>query len=270
MANATPAVVYVVSDAAGETGELVVRAAAIQFMPDKPEIRRVPFVAEPEDIDRVIESARRENAMIVFTLVIPTLRDHLVRQASIAGVASVDLLSPVISGLESLMRREALHRPGISHPLDDDYFKKVEAVEFAVKYDDGRDPAGIVKADVVLIGVSRTSKTPLSMYLAHKKYKVANVPLVPELKPPDELFKVPRNKVFGLLINPEKLNAIRRERLRALGLGPDAMYANALRIEQELAYATDIMRRIGCMVIDVSDKAVEETAWLILDRLSGR
>lgn len=266
MAGAAPAVVYVVSDAAGETGELVVRAAAIQFMPVKPELRRVPFIAEPEDIDRVIASARSEGALIVFTLVIPTLRDHLVRQASLAGVPHVDLLGPVIAELEGLLHREALHRPGIIHRLDDDYFQKVEAVEFAVKYDDGRDASGVTKADIVLIGVSRTSKTPLSMYLAHKKFKVANVPLVPELKPPEQLFKVPRDKVFGLLIRPEKLNAIRKERLKALGLGPDAMYANNGRIEQELEYARDIMRRIGCMVIDVSDKAVEETAGLILER----
>jgi [pyruvate, water dikinase]-phosphate phosphotransferase / [pyruvate, water dikinase] kinase len=139
----------------------------------------------------------------------------------------------------------------------------VEAIEFAVKYDDARDMSGILKADIVLVGVSRTSKTPLAMYLAHKKFKVANVPLVPELKPPDELMRVPKHKMVGLIIKPDKLNEIRVERLKALGLASTATYAKAERIELELAYAEGMMNRLGCPVIDVSNKAVEETASLI-------
>jgi regulator of PEP synthase PpsR (kinase-PPPase family) len=153
------------------------------------------------------------------------------------------------------------------HSLDENYFKKVEAVEFAVKYDDGRDFSGVPKADIVLIGVSRTSKTPLSMFLAHKKYKVANVPLVPELQPPEALFHVPKHKVIGLRIDPEKLNRIRELRLKTLGLAPDANYANMARIRQELEYADKIMQRIGCVVIDVTDRAVEETASLVMDHI---
>jgi regulator of PEP synthase PpsR (kinase-PPPase family) len=164
-----------------------------------------------------------------------------------------------------VLDRQARHEPGLIHQLDEDYFKKVEAVEFAVKYDDGKDSRGILKADIILLGVSRTSKTPLSMYLAHMRYKVANVPLVPELKPPEELFTIPSHKIIGLRISTMKLNEIRKERLKALGLPDSANYASVDRIEQESDYAHNLMIRLGCTVIDVSNKAVEETASIIQD-----
>jgi regulator of PEP synthase PpsR (kinase-PPPase family) len=134
-----------------------------------------------------------------------------------------------------------------------------------VKYDDGRDATGVLLADIVLVGVSRTSKTPLSMYLAHRMLKVANVPLVPELQPPEQLFSVSSDKVIGLVIDPEKLNMIRKERLKSLGLADNALYAQIERIKKELEHAQKIMSRVGCKVIDVSNKAVEETAGVILN-----
>jgi regulator of PEP synthase PpsR (kinase-PPPase family) len=157
------------------------------------------------------------------------------------------------------------NQPGLIHALDHEYFKRVEAIEFAVKYDDGKNPWGLSKADIVLIGVSRTSKTPLSMYLAHKQLKVANVPLVPEITPPEELFRVPPHKIIGLLIDPYKLNEIRVERLKTMGLADDASYADVKRINEELEYARGIMRRIHCKIINVSNRAVEETAGMILE-----
>ncbi len=143
--------------------------------------------------------------------------------------------------------------------------KRVEAMEFAVKYDDGKNPLGLLKADLILVGVSRTSKTPLSMYLAQKKIKVANVPLVPEVPPPDELFQVSPRKVVGLIIDSRKLNEIRAERLKIMRLPPDANYATLNRIGEELEYAMNIMDRIGCPIIDVSNKAIEETANKIME-----
>ncbi|MEC0244221.1 pyruvate, water dikinase regulatory protein [Paenibacillus chitinolyticus] len=262
-----PVIVYVVSDAIGETGESVVNAVALQFYPAPVVIERVPFVHDTEEIDRLLAKVARQQGIIAFTLVIPELRDYLTQRAEQAGFAYVDLLGPLIQTFEKAFNRKARHQPGGNHPLDEDYFKKMEAIEFAVKYDDGRDFSGIVKADIVLVGVSRTSKTPLSMYLAHKKYKVANVPLVPEMQPPDVLFKVPKNKVIGLLIDPDKLNAIRRERLRTLGLASNATYAKTERIKQELEFAGTVLSRIGCHVIDVSNRAVEETASLVLEQI---
>jgi [pyruvate, water dikinase]-phosphate phosphotransferase / [pyruvate, water dikinase] kinase len=262
----TKPVVYVISDSAGETGSSVIQAAAVQFHPAEVEIRRVPFVADTQVLDRVIEQARRDRGLIVFTIVIPELRKHVIEHAATAGVPFIDVLGPIIVSLQQLLHKESRNQPGMLHILDADYFRKVEAVEFAVRFDDGRDPTGIMMADLVLVGVSRTSKTPLSMYLAHKKFKVANVPIVPEMNPPEQLFKVNPRKIIGLTIDPDKLNAIRRERLKALGLADDALYANEERIRMELKYAKKLMDKLGCRVIDVSHRAVEETAGIILNR----
>lgn len=265
METLTKPIIYVASDSAGDTGEAVVRAAEAQFYPQQVDIIRVPFLQDPEGIDRLIRDVKERSGIVVFTLVIPELRDYLVKKAKQSRIPYIDLLGPVVQSLEKMLQKEARHEPGKIHKLDEDYFKKVEAVEFAVKYDDGRDFTGILSADIVLVGVSRTSKTPLSMYLAHKKFKVANVPLVPEIAPPEQLFTVSNKKIVGLRIDPMKLNMIRTERLKALGLPRTAMYADVKRINAEMEYADEIMRRIGCIVIDVSNKAVEETANTIID-----
>jgi regulator of PEP synthase PpsR (kinase-PPPase family) len=258
--------VYVVSDSAGDTGELAVRAAAAQFHPLSVQIRRAAFIQSPEGIDAVLGAAEEDRGIVLYTLVIPSLREHMVDQAARRKITVIDLLGSLIDRLEERFGRESRHQPGLNHVLDADYFRKVEAVEFAVRYDDARDVAGIHKADIVLVGVSRTSKTPLSMVLAHKTFKVANVPLVPELVPPKELFTVSPAKVVGLTIHTEALNAIRKERLKALGLPDTASYATAERIERELRHAHAVMDKIGCEIIDVSNKAVEETASLIMER----
>lgn len=264
MSIETPTV-YVISDSAGDTGEAAVRAAAVQFSPIAVQIVRVTFIQDRGSIDRVVEAAHTGRSMIVFTLVVPELRDYLLEQALLNKIVCIDLLGPIIGNLEGLLHKQSRHEPGIIHELDEDYFKRVEAIEFAVKYDDGRDSSGVLKADIVLVGVSRTSKTPLAMYLANKKFKVANVPLVPELKPPKELFTIPKNKIIGLRIGTDKLNAIRKERLKALGLHGEASYAKLDRIEQELKYSASIMERLGCVIIDVTNRAVEETASMIQD-----
>lgn len=165
--------------------------------------------------------------------------------------------------------KEPKYQPKLIRKLDEEYFKKIEAIEFAVKYDDGKDPRGVKWADIVLIGVSRTSKTPLAMYLAHHGFKVANVPIVPEVSPPEEIYQIPRNKCVGLTISPDKLNEVRRERLKSLGLNLETNYASLERIFNELDFADGIMKRIGCPIIDVSNKAVEETANLIIHILKG-
>jgi [pyruvate, water dikinase]-phosphate phosphotransferase / [pyruvate, water dikinase] kinase len=261
--------VYVVSDSAGDTGELAVRAAAAQFHPLSVNIRRAAFIQTREGIDAILKAVQLENSIVLFTLVIPFLREYMVEQAGKIDLVAIDLLGPLIDNLERTLGLESRHEPGLNHVLNADYFRKVEAVEFAVRYDDARDVTGILKADIILVGVSRTSKTPLSMVLAHKTFKVANVPLVPELVPPKELYLASPKKVIGLTINPNSLNAIRKERLKALGLPDSAPYATNERITKELAHARAVMEKIGCIVIDVSNKAVEETASLILEHFQG-
>jgi regulator of PEP synthase PpsR (kinase-PPPase family) len=257
--------VFVASDSAGDTGEGVVRAAAVQFSPVIINIRRYTFIQSRSSIAELVEAASAVGGMIVFTLVVPELRDYLIEQALNRKIVCIDLLGPIIGNLEHVLHKKSRHEPGMIHELDENYFQRVEAIEFAVKYDDGQDTSGVLKADIVLVGVSRTSKTPLAMYLANKGFKVANVPLVPELKPPRELFTIPRNKIVGLRIGTDKLNAIRKERLKALGLHGEANYAKVERIEQELQYSADIMAKLNCVVLDVSNRAVEETASMIQD-----
>ncbi|MDP4162806.1 MAG: pyruvate, water dikinase regulatory protein [Bacillota bacterium] len=260
-------VVYVVSDSVGETAEFVVKAVATQFNGGHVEIKRNSYVEDTEDIEDVILIAKQSKSLIAYTIVVPFLKEYLDRRATEEGIIAVDLLNPLMDAFMKRFNKEPNHQPRLLRKLDEEYFRKVEAIEFAVKYDDGRDTRGIMRADIVLIGVSRTSKTPLSMYLAHQRYKVANVPLVPEVPPPDELFDIPRGKCVGLIITPDKLNEIRKERLKALGLTSQANYASFERILEELDYAEKIMKRVGCPVINVSNKAVEETAGLILEVL---
>ncbi|MCQ2372476.1 MAG: kinase/pyrophosphorylase [Phascolarctobacterium sp.] len=258
-------VIYAVSDSIGETAESVVRATTSQFVDVKFDVIRVPYVKDKEQIDKAIEEAAANNALVCYTLVSPDLRSYLAERAKAHQVETVDVLGPMLKMVGDKTGTQPRNQAGLIHSLDHEYFKRVEAVEFAVKYDDGKNPLGLTKADVVLIGVSRTSKTPLSMYLAHKQIKVANVPLVPELNPPEELFKVPPYKIIGLLIDPYKLNEIRAARLKTMGLSDTAVYADVKRINEELEYARGIMRRLHCQIINVSNRAIEETAGIILD-----
>lgn len=261
--------IFVLSDSVGETAEQVVKAAVTQFRPDfeQTNLRKFPQIDNVESIEPIVEMAKKEQALIVYTLVKEEMRQKLLSICQQYKVQTIDLLGPIIDYLKQHLQMKPLEKPGIVHKLDEDYFKRIEAIEFAVKYDDGKDPKGLLLADVVLIGVSRTSKTPLSQYLAHKRLKVANVPLVPEVEPPEELFLINPKKCFGLMISPDKLNKIRKERLIALGLTDDAIYAQKQRIEQEVDYFYKIVKKIGCTVIDVTNKAVEETANDIITRL---
>jgi len=270
MGEAMHPLVYVVSDSVGETAEFVVRAAASQFNSGHLEIKRIPYTSTEEQIAEIVAKAKASDSIVAYTLVLPELRIAMEKEGRRQGVVTVDVLGPILDALTAKVSTNPKLQPGLVHRIDEDYFRRVEAVEFAVKYDDGKDPRGLLRADLALVGVSRTSKTPLSMYLAHKRVKVANVPLVPEIQPPDELFELPPSKVVGLTIAPEQLHEIRQERLRTMGLTAAAEYASIERILHELDYAERIMRRIGCPVIEVTNKAVEETAGKILEIISRR
>jgi regulator of PEP synthase PpsR (kinase-PPPase family) len=262
------ATVVVVSDSLGETAEQVVRGAASQFDGGRGVVRveRVPHVDSEEAVERAVAHAQaRAPSVIVYTLVKRELRRCLDACAEQAGIPHIDLLGPTLEALAQTLGREPQAVPGLSHRLDREYFDRVEAIEFAVKYDDGKDPSGVLLADVVILGVSRTSKTPVSLYLANHRLKVANIPLVPEVAVPKEVFQVGRKKCVGLVIDPEMLANIRRQRLKAIGLSAASPYASVDRIMQELDYAWDVYRKLGCPVVDVTNHAVEETASRILE-----
>jgi len=270
MESSNQPVVIVISDSIGETAGLVAKAAAIQFNEGKVEIRRIPYVISEEDVLEAMEEAKNSHCVIVYTLVQPELREILEKEAGKARIPVVDLMGPMLKALSDLTGLLPKQEPGLLYKLDKEYFRRIEAVEFAIKYDDGKDPRGLPKADLVLMGVSRTSKTPLSMYLANRKLKVANYPVVPEVTPPQELFQLPKSNVIGLTISPEQLNEIRQGRLKAMGLQGDSSYASMERILEELEYAESIMQKIKCPVVDVTNKAIEETASEILQIIKGR
>lgn len=262
-------VVYIVSDSIGETAEFVVKAVASQFDSEDMEVRRVPFVSDAAKLMEVIEEAAQSNSMIAYTLVLPELRRLVEQEAAKRNIPTADIMGPALDAFARIMNKEPYLEPGRVRRLDEDYFRRMAAVEFAVKYDDGKDPRGLRHADLVLIGVSRTSKTPLSMYLAHRRLLVANLPLIPEVEPPEELFWISPEKIVGLMIDPELLRAIRQERLNSLGFDRQANYASMERIKLELDYARRVMDRIGCAVFDVSNKAVEEVANQIVQMIKG-
>ena len=264
ISNTNP-IIYALSDSIGGTAESVIKATVSQFTETKFDVIRIPYINNKEQIDEALQEAAQHQAVVCYTIVNPRLREHLADRAVELQIQVVDVLGPMLRAIQKNSGLLPKNQAGLIHALDHEYFKRVEAVEFAVKYDDGKNPLGLLKADIVIIGVSRTSKTPLSMYLAHKQLKVANVPLVPEIVPPAELFKVPHHKIIGLLIDPYKLTDIRMTRLKAMGLSEDAEYADVERITEELDYAKGIMRRVHCMIINVSNRAIEETAGIILD-----
>ena len=237
---------------------------ASQYDSGNVEIRRVPYVSETERIVEIMREAEHENCMVAYTLVLPELRKTMEQEAERRDIPVADIMGPAMGSFARILGKAPHLEPGRVRRLDEDYFRRIAAVEFAVKYDDGKDPRGILMADVVLIGVSRTSKTPLSMYLANRRLLVANLPLVPEVEPPEELFWASSAKIIGLTVDPHQLQKIRRERLNSLGLDVHANYASLKRIVEEIEYARRVMKQVGCIVFDVSNMAVEEAATQIL------
>lgn len=270
MDNQSLPVIYVVSDSIGETAEFVAKAAASQYNSGHIEVKRFSYINSREQIAEIVQQAKQNSAIIAFTLVLPELREALKAELVEQDVIAVDIIGPMIEAVGTIVDNTPKNKPGLLHKLDEAYFQKIAAVEFAVKYDDGKQPRGLLDADVVIIGVSRTSKTPLSMYLAHKGVKAANVPLVPEVAAPEELFAIPRKKIVGLTISPQQLNEIRNERLKTLGLKSGADYASLERIINELDYAETIMKKVGCPIIDVTHKAIEETASKVFEIITRR
>ena len=261
----------IVSDSTGETAEYVSQAAISQFDVSFSKILRYRYVDGVEKLDEIVAEARKAPSLVVCTLVDKKTRAAVMERCARFGLTCVDLLGPMVDILETRLGRPPLQAPGLLRRLDEDYFKKIKAVEFAIQCDDGRGTEYLAEADVVILGVSRTGKTPLSMYIANKGFKTANVPLIPEVDPPEMLKTVPASKIVGLVISPERLVQIRQERLRLLGLEPNvSSYASPERVEREIGTAREYMQSLGARIYDVTDRAVEETAQEILDFLRAR
>lgn len=267
MENSQEQFIYVISDSVGETANKLSQAAMAQFPENQFTVSRYPFVRGKGTLLSILENARKENAMIVHTLITDDLSMIARNFCQENQLFCFDLLNPMVDEIVKRTGTIPTKEPGALHQLNDNYFHRISAIEFAVKYDDGKDPKGFLEADIVILGVSRTSKTPLSMFLANKNLKVANLPLIPESHIPDQLWKVNPKKIVGLTNDPELLNSIRRERMIAYGLNPDTAYSDKERINEELAFAQDLYEKLGCLVINVSTKSIEETAAIILETL---
>lgn len=263
--------IFVVSDSTGETAERVVRAALLQFPTHRASVRLFTRVRDEEAVAEVLQKAREQGAMVVFTLVKLDLREDFHRIAGELGVEAVDVIGSLIHKVGNFLEADPINVPSAQMPLSEEYFRRVEAIEFAVKSDDGKEPRNLRRADLVLTGVSRTSKTPLSTYLAGRGLKVANVPLVLGVEPPAELYEVAPEKVVALTIALDQLLQIRQKRLEQLGMPPEANYGLRDHVRSELDFAHQIFKdHPGWMVVEVTGRAIEETATIILEAVKER
>lgn len=260
--------IFIVSGGMGSIGEEVVRSALAQFQELDAPLTIIPHVRHGEQIEEVIDRVASEGGVIVHTLMDMNMRQLLVLAANRRNIPAIDLVGPLLAWLSELLNRAPLGRPGLYRHLRASYFKRIAAIEYTVAHDDGRNPQGWDEAEIVLAGVSRTGKTPLSMYLSVQGWKVANVPLVKGIDPPQELFEIDRRRVFGLVIDPEQLINHRLKRQSRLGISLGAAYTDLEEVDNEVEATRRIFRRSGFSIVNVTDKPIEETADEIIARIT--
>lgn len=262
--------IYIVSGGVGASGEQLVRTALAQFQQVDIPVVIVPQVRQMAQAEEVVEQAARTGGIIVHTLVDEDLRQALNRLARRRNVVAVDLMGRLLAQLANLLGQEPIGQPGLYRRLRQAYFDRVEAIEFTMAHDDGRNPGEWPRAEIVLVGVSRVGKTPLSMYLAVQGWKVANVPLLAGVPPPAELLRVDRRRVVGLTIEPGQLVDHRRQRQRRLGVPGESAYTDPAGLYEEVETARRFYRRSGFAVVDITDKPIEESADEIIALVTRR
>lgn len=255
---------FIVSDSIGETAQRMIQATLTQF-PDltQVEIKKFPYIKNEEEFLNVLNLAHEQGAIVATTLVNPSFNSLGHRFAEEKALPYVDYMSELISIVQEQTQTEPLLESGALRKLNDEYFKRIKAIEYSVKYDDGKHFSDIGEADAFIVGVSRTSKTPLSMYLANKGYKIANIPLVPEVAIPESVFKQKGLKVFGLTASPQYIANIRKNRVETLGLTQESQYNSLERIKKELSYAEEVFKKLNATVINTEYKSIEESAFYI-------
>lgn len=253
--------IFVLSDGTGETADQMMKAALVQYVRDGLQIQRFKNIRTESQVASIFEEAHATKSLLVYTVVSDELRNYIRKISADSSVPSVDLLGPLMTTLSQFLPKDPHSQPGLFHQVNEYYFRRIEAIEFTVKHDDGRYADNLKEADIVLVGLSRTSKTPLSVYLSYKGWKVANVPVVKDIPLPERLFTVDQRKIVGLIIEPNALAKIRRERLIKMGEDPSGDYANLDHVIQEIEYCKDLFRKNRRWpVFDVTGKALEETA----------
>jgi [pyruvate, water dikinase]-phosphate phosphotransferase / [pyruvate, water dikinase] kinase len=259
--------IFVASDGTGRTAEQAVQAALTQFDREHVEIRRFSEIRSKEQIRHLVMEAQKASAFIVHTLVTDKLRELLLKSARIHNVETIDLMGPLLDRLSDHLATHPSEQPGLFSHLDESYFRRIETMQFAFNHDDGKRVEELKKAEIVLVGVSRTFKTPLSIYLAFKRWYVANVPIVLGFQVPDILFEIPPERVFCLNTYPNRLAQLRRARQDRLG-GTIKEYADPEYVRKECRYASDIfLGQPGWQKINVTSKSIEEIASEIITLL---
>lgn len=248
-----------ISDSTGETAQNYIKSVTSQFPDLKVNLIRKPSIDTTEEIDEVMAKAN-SNCIVVQTIANEDLSKHLRAVAKEKNIEVLDILNYGIRKVEEATGLKAVREIGLTRTLSEDYFNMIEAIEFAIQYDDGKDPRAFPLSDIVLVGVSRTSKTPTTMILATKNFKVSNLPLVPEITLPREIFEVDPERIIGLVIDPDKLSNIREVRSKSLGIVGESIYYDDKRIRRELEYAHEVFKDLDCKVIDVTENTIEQTA----------
>jgi len=262
---------HLVSDSTGETTQGVVRACMAQFEGVEVSQHLWPMVRSEPELEVVLKAIRDNPGSVLFTLVNESTRAALQRECSLLDVPCISVIDPVINGLARYFHREKSGRPGGQHMLNDEYFDRIEAMNFVMTHDDGQSAWSLNDADVVLVGVSRTSKTPTSIYLAnHWGLKAANVPIVPDLALPKELFELTHPFCIGLTAAPDRLVQVRRNRLLLLKHDEETDYVDIATVKREIADARKMFARQRWPVIDVTRRSIEETATTIFQLYSKR
>jgi [pyruvate, water dikinase]-phosphate phosphotransferase / [pyruvate, water dikinase] kinase len=264
--------VIVISDGTGETASAITRAAMTQFQDKEIFFTRYKNIRTKEQIDAIFQEAAIHHDIVVYTIVSVELRAYIAELSKRDHVRSVDVMGPLLTTFSNFFEAEPNYQPGLLHAVNDQYFKRVAAIEFTLNHDDGRNINSLEEADVVLVGISRTSKTPLSMYLSLEGIKTVNVPIVMGVPLPDKLFQVDQRKIFGLTIDPDELFRIRKNRLSRLGLANDeGDYADIAKVSEEIEWANRIFsENKRWPVFNVTGKALEETAAEIIKLLNMR
>lgn len=262
---------HLVSDSTGETLQSMTKAALVQFEGVTPVEHVWTLTRTLRQLDDILESIMSKPGLVLYTLVSKEMRDVLELGCERVGVPCVSVLDPVLTAFSAFLGKEIRRLPGRQHILDKNYFSRIEALNFTMAHDDGQMTDDLYEAQIILVGVSRTSKTPTSFYLAHRGYKTANIPIVPGIALPESLFALnPRTMVFGLTTSPDRLSEIRRNRLLSLNQKMETDYIDRDRIKEEVIFARKLFSREGWPVIDVTRRSVEETAAQIVTLYSRR
>lgn len=259
--------IYIFSNSTGETAERVIKATLAQFDATNVKVHRKSYLKTLDDVRTAVEDVAKRPGLIVFTLMHQTHVAELNAEVERRGLESFDVITPIIEKMQEFLGVPAKRRPGVVYKVDEEYIKRLEAVNFTVKHDDGQSAQDLAEADIVLVGVSRTSKTPLSMYLAGKGYKVANIPLVEGLEPPAQLFQINQERIVGLTVDVQQLINIRTSRMRNMRQFNRSPYNEYDTVESELVFSKRLYRsNPKWMVVDMTNKAIEEAAAEIMKK----